>query len=612
MPEGFLRSLHRRSVRARQVLLGQGRRKTKRQNSDSCQSSENKEPRKIQTVVPPVTAVDTPPRPKLDPGSPKNFPTSPLLIRRSFKKAQNDPIPVEKIILMQDMIKQENKRGFERGVDVLMTPSDAKKQCKQVFATPASTPATFNNKSVRMAAAATPTRTGEAKVMQRSNSMTAKDTPAKSEGLATSFLRRSFRRRSVMHFSTPKPRRKSEPGTPDKTADISLKESAQCAPCMLSGVVTKVSSSALNRDGRSKKFLAALDDGRLCYFPSKHDYLTGTRAKEIPLRCAAVRVPRDLAPSKVARPHPAVPANTVALTPLRDSWYAKDEIELTKYNERTGEVVESPSSVVKTARIGESEGAFPLEIVSFDGRCWRFEVSSKSDRDTWFSTIEKQIMRELQVDSGNPATNSPNAAELSTVVTGENALVLRALPGNEVCADCGDKDPAWASLNLGVLTCITCSGAHRGLGSHVSRIRSLELDHWTQDQITAMQLIGNKLANEIWEADLGSLKKPSPDSSNEEKRSWVRAKYGDKDFLRVPEHPTIPALRTAVLRRDVRTVLSIVVSCPEVSLSILLHAAKENQYSELVQFLLWNGAKQEVDISSLVHLMKTCGCSNLI
>jgi aromatic ring-cleaving dioxygenase len=106
--------------------------------------------------------------------------------------------------------------------------------------------------------------------------------------------------------------------------------------------------------------------------------------------------------------------------------------------------------------------------------------------------------------------------------------------------------------------------------------------------------------------------KPQADSSDEHKRSWVRAKYGDKQMLRVAEHPTIPALRAAVEARDVPAVVSVVASCPEVSLSILLHAARENDFAELVQFLLWNGAKQQVDISSLVHLMKTCGCSNLI
>ena len=49
---------------------------------------------------------------------------------------------------------------------------------------------------------------------------------------------------------------------------------------------------------------------------------------------------------------------------------------------------------------------------------------------------------------------------------------LRAAPGNDHCADCGARDPDWASLNLGVLLCITCSGAHRQLGVHVSKVRS--------------------------------------------------------------------------------------------------------------------------------------------
>lgn len=39
-------------------------------------------------------------------------------------------------------------------------------------------------------------------------------------------------------------------------------------------------------------------------------------------------------------------------------------------------------------------------------------------------------------------------------------------------------DPEWASINLGVLMCIECSGIHRNLGSHISKVRSLDLDEW--------------------------------------------------------------------------------------------------------------------------------------
>uniref|UniRef100_A0A4W5N2M5 Arf-GAP domain-containing protein n=1 Tax=Hucho hucho TaxID=62062 RepID=A0A4W5N2M5_9TELE len=53
--------------------------------------------------------------------------------------------------------------------------------------------------------------------------------------------------------------------------------------------------------------------------------------------------------------------------------------------------------------------------------------------------------------------------------------VLR-IPGNEVCCDCGAADPKWLSTNLGILTCIECSGIHREMGVHISRIQSMELD----------------------------------------------------------------------------------------------------------------------------------------
>lgn len=55
---------------------------------------------------------------------------------------------------------------------------------------------------------------------------------------------------------------------------------------------------------------------------------------------------------------------------------------------------------------------------------------------------------------------------------------LRFVPGNDICADCGQQRPDWASLNLGTLICIECSGIHRNLGSHISRVRSLDLDDW--------------------------------------------------------------------------------------------------------------------------------------
>ncbi|KAL5510499.1 hypothetical protein EMCRGX_G006056 [Ephydatia muelleri] len=61
-------------------------------------------------------------------------------------------------------------------------------------------------------------------------------------------------------------------------------------------------------------------------------------------------------------------------------------------------------------------------------------------------------------------------------------------------------EPEWASLNLGCLLCIECSGVHRMLGSHFSHVQSLALDEWTPELIAVMVSIGNKVSKSIWEA----------------------------------------------------------------------------------------------------------------
>src|SRR3989338_7649681 len=80
----------------------------------------------------------------------------------------------------------------------------------------------------------------------------------------------------------------------------------------------------------------------------------------------------------------------------------------------------------------------------------------------------------------------------------------RSSEANQRCADCGREDPEWASTNLGVFICIDCSGTHRRMGTHISKVRSIRLDKWQPAHITLLRQIGNSKANALWEFNVPS------------------------------------------------------------------------------------------------------------
>ncbi|KAJ8759350.1 hypothetical protein K2173_006870 [Erythroxylum novogranatense] len=168
--------------------------------------------------------------------------------------------------------------------------------------------------------------------------------------------------------------------------------------------------------------------------------------------------------------------------------------------------------------------------------------------------------------------------------------VLRRVCGNEKCADCGAPEPDWASLNLGVLVCIECSGVHRNLGVHISKVRSLTLDVkvWEPSVISLFQSLGNAFANSVWEELLqsrsafqvdiipaGSYKsdrqqrlfvsKPSPGDSISVKEKFIHAKYAEKLFVRKPRdnqylHSVSQQMWEGVRANDKKTVYRLITS----------------------------------------------------
>ncbi|KAJ7836381.1 hypothetical protein B0H14DRAFT_2794427 [Mycena olivaceomarginata] len=111
-------------------------------------------------------------------------------------------------------------------------------------------------------------------------------------------------------------------------------------------------------------------------------------------------------------------------------------------------------------------------------------------------------------------------------------------PDNKLCADCKRNDPRWASWNLGVFLCIRCSGIHRGMGTHISKVKSVDLDVWTPEQMQSIQKWGNRLANLYWEAHLKAGHQP-PEHKME---SFIRSKYESRRWALDGPPPPDPSV----------------------------------------------------------------------
>ncbi|KAF2072156.1 hypothetical protein CYY_006532 [Polysphondylium violaceum] len=104
---------------------------------------------------------------------------------------------------------------------------------------------------------------------------------------------------------------------------------------------------------------------------------------------------------------------------------------------------------------------------------------------------------------------------------------------NQFCADCNTKDPDWASINFGCIVCIDCSGIHRSLGVHISKVRSLTLDKWEPELLGMMKCIGNEKVNKIYEELVPSdRRKPTPNDPFDIRCKWIRDKYEKKIFVK--------------------------------------------------------------------------------
>ncbi|KAL9124966.1 MAG: hypothetical protein Q9217_005764 [Psora testacea] len=137
--------------------------------------------------------------------------------------------------------------------------------------------------------------------------------------------------------------------------------------------------------------------------------------------------------------------------------------------------------------------------------------------------------------------------------------------GNRWCADCNAESKVeWVSINLSIVLCIECSGIHRSLGTHISKIRSLTLDttSFTTDIVEALLQIGNRISNMVWEAKLDQGQKPSSQASRDQRLRFITSKYVDRAYVapigsNVQSHYSTPdeTLLASIKKNDIQGVL---------------------------------------------------------
>ncbi|KAH7569799.1 hypothetical protein JRO89_XS05G0001700 [Xanthoceras sorbifolium] len=194
-------------------------------------------------------------------------------------------------------------------------------------------------------------------------------------------------------------------------------------------------------------------------------------------------------------------------------------------------------------------------------KTYTLQAETEGDRTDWINKITGVIASLLNsLQQPNPRTKrlekvdsassydgrSPNSQssedDIRTNKLESVSAILRQIPGNDLCAECNAPEPDWASLNLGILLCIECSGVHRNLGVHISKVRSLTLDVkvWEPTILDLFGALGNAYCNSVWEGSLledgrvvksnsmATIRKPLPKDTFSNKELYIHAKYVEK------------------------------------------------------------------------------------
>uniref|UniRef100_A0A8C3BD54 ArfGAP with SH3 domain, ankyrin repeat and PH domain 1 n=1 Tax=Cairina moschata TaxID=8855 RepID=A0A8C3BD54_CAIMO len=198
-----------------------------------------------------------------------------------------------------------------------------------------------------------------------------------------------------------------------------------------------------------------------------------------------------------------------------------------------------------------------FDLISHN-RTYHFQAEDEQEYVAWISVLTNSKEEALNMAfRGEQSTGENSLEDLTKAIIDD----IQRLPGNEVCCDCGSPDPTWLSTNLGILTCIECSGIHREMGVHISRIQSLELDKLGTSELLLAKNVGNNSFNDIMEGNLPSPSpKPSPSSDMTARKEFITAKYVDHKFSRktcASSAAKLSELLEAVKSRDLLALIQV-------------------------------------------------------